>query len=191
MTNLSHKETEKNLYYQMLFRFLIGLAGIATFAISMSGNNNAYHLASLTLVTTLYIIFAHFLVKLTKKEKRAPIASLLSLTDAFLLGALVGFLGTDILSILLFFIALQFNASINGGTNVIVRNNLVAGFGFALLCLLYPPQWSMNANLTTSLAILIALGFYVCIYGLNAFNEGQTLHEQINDLKKTESTTEA
>jgi len=184
MTNLSHKETEKNLYYQMLFRFLIGLAGIATFAISMSGNNNAYHLASLTLVTTLYIIFAHFLVKLTKKEKRAPIASLLSLTDAFLLGALVGFLGTDILSILLFFIALQFNASINGGTNVIVRNNLVAGFGFALLCLLYPPQWSMNANLTTSLAILIALGFYVCIYGLNAFNEGQTLHEQINDLKK-------
>ena len=184
MTDLSQKETDKNLYYQMLFRFLIGLAGIATYAVLLKGGDYTYHLASLTLITILYIIFVHFLTKLVKKEKRTVVASLLPVTDAFLLGALVGFLSLDLLTILLFLSALLFNSTINGGINTMVRASLAAGLGFTLLCLLQPNQWSIDAHLTTSIPILVAMGVYICVYGLNSFNEGQDLYEQINQLKK-------
>jgi len=184
MTDLSQKETDKNLYYQMLFRFLIGLAGIATYAALLKGGDYTYHLASLTLITILYIIFVHFLTKLVKKEKRTVVASLLPVTDAFLLGALVGFLSLDLLTILLFLSALLFNSTINGGINTMVRASLAAGLGFTLLCLLQPNQWSIDAHLTTSIPILVAMGVYICVYGLNSFNEGQDLYEQINQLKK-------
>ena len=102
MTDLSYKETEKNLYYQMLFRFLVGLAGIATYALLLKDRGDTYHLASLTLTTILYIISTHFLAKFVKKETRVVVASFLPVTDAFLLGAMVGFLSLDLLAILLF-----------------------------------------------------------------------------------------
>lgn len=184
MTDLSYKETEKNLYYQMLFRFLIGLAGIATYALLLKGRGDTYHLASLTLTTILYIISTHFLAKFVKKETRIVVASFLPVTDAFLLGALVGFLSLDLLAILLFFSALLFNSSINGGLITMVRSSLAAGLGFALLWLLQPFQWSTDAHLTSSVAILIAMGLYICIYELNSLNEKTDLHEQVTQLKK-------
>lgn len=184
MTDLSYKETEKNLYYQMLFRFLVGLAGIATYALLLKDRNDTYHLALLTLITILYIISTHFLAKFVTKETRAVVASYLPVTDAFLLGALAGFLNLDLLALLLFFSALQFNASINGGVTTMVRASLAAGLGFALLWLLQPFQWSMDARLTSSVAILIAMGLYICIYELNSFNEKTSLQEQVNQLKK-------
>ncbi len=184
MTDLSYKETEKNLYYQMLFRFLIGLAGIATYALLLKDRDDTYHLASLTLITIIYIISTHFLAKLVKKETRVVVASFFPVTDAFLLGALVGFLNLDLLAILLFFSALLFNSSINGGLTTMVRASLAAGLGFALLWLLQPFQWSIDARLTSSISILIAMGLYICIYELNSFNERRNLHEQITQLKK-------
>ena len=184
MTDLSYKETEKNLYYQMLFRFLVGLAGIATYALLLKDRGDTYHLASLTLTTILYIISTHFLAKFVKKETRVVVASFLPVTDAFLLGAMVGFLSLDLLAILLFFSALLFNSSINGGLITMIRSSLAAGLGFALLWLLQPFQWSTDARLTSSVAIIIAMVFYICIYELNSFNERTSLQEQVNQLKK-------
>lgn len=184
MTDLSYKETEKNLYYQMLFRFLVGLAGIATYVLLLKDRNDTYHLALLTLTTILYIISTHFLAKFVTKETRAVVASYLPVTDAFLLGALASFLNLDLLALLLFFSALQFNSSINGGVTTMVRASLAAGLGFALLWLLQPFQWSIDARLTSSVAIIIAMGLYICIYELNSFNEKTSLQEQVSQLKK-------
>ena len=184
MTDLSYKETEKNLYYQMLFRFLVGLAGIATYALLLKDRGDTYHLASLTLTTILYIISTHFLAKFVKKETRVVVASFLPVTDAFLLGAIVGFLSLDLLAILLFFSSLLFNSSIHGGITTMIRASLAAGLGFALLWLLQPFQWSIDARLTSSVAIIIAMVFYICIYELNSFNERTSLQEQVNQLKK-------
>jgi class 3 adenylate cyclase len=184
MTDLSYKETEKNLYYQMLFRFLVGLAGIATYALLLKDRGDTYHLASLTLTTILYIISTHFLAKFVKKETRVVVASFLPVTDAFLLGAMVGFLSLDLLAILLFFSSLLFNSSIHGGITTMIRASLAAGLGFALLWLLQPFQWSIDARLTSSVAIIIAMVFYICIYELNSFNERTSLQEQVNQLKK-------
>jgi len=181
---LSTKATEKSLQYQTLFRFLIGLAGIATFVISHIGNNDAFHLASLSLMIVLYIIFTHLVIRFIKKEQKPAAVPLLAFTDALLLGCLVGFLHLNVLPLLLFFVLLQFHSVVNGGINNLIRSNLGLGLGFALLCLYQLPQWSMSTNLVIAIAPLIALGLYICIYGFKTYNETQDLEEKLSELKK-------
>jgi class 3 adenylate cyclase len=184
MTSISTKETEKNLYYQALFRFLIGLAGMASFAVSHLDGSDSFKLKFFSLVIVLYVIAAHFLAKIVKKQHKAITSSILSFSDALLLGLLVGALNLNLLPILCFFVALQFNAIINGGINNLIRSDLAMGLGLALYSLYHPPQWTMDANLTTTVAPMIALGFYICIYGLNSFKETSTLRDEVSDLKK-------
>lgn len=181
---MSTKATEKNLQYQTLFRFLVGLAGIATFVISHTSNSDAFHLASLSLVTVLYIIFAHLLIRFIKKEQKPAAVPLLSFVDALLLGCLVGFLYLNVLPLLLFVVLLQFHSMVIGGINNLVRSNLGFGLGFALLCLYQLPQWTMSTDLAIAVVPLIALGLYTCIYGFKIYNETQDLEEKLSELKK-------
>ena len=184
MTNTSTKETGKSLYYQTLFRFLIGLSGITCFTLSQLENPDPVRLAILALVVILYIIIAHFVAKVVKKERKPVIASVLSFTDALLLGTLMGFLSLNLLPILVFWVALQFSAIINGGINNLIRNNLAMGLGLALYSLYQPPQWSMEADLFSLAMPLLTLVIYICIYGLNSFKEIYDLREKVDGLKK-------
>ncbi|MDX2465335.1 MAG: adenylate/guanylate cyclase domain-containing protein [Porticoccus sp.] len=184
MTSVSTKETDNSLHYQTLFRFLVGLAGISSFILSHTNKEYVYHLASLTLIIVLYIILSHLLCKIVKKEQKPLVSKILLHSDALLLGCLIGFLNLNLLPFLLFLLALQFHSLVNGGINNLIRSNLALGLGFALLCLYQLPTWTMTADLTTSIAPLIAMGLYICIYGFNTYNQTRILQEMLNDLKK-------
>lgn len=171
MTVESTKETERFLFHQSLFRFLVGLAGITTLVSFQANQGYDFFLVALILTILLYILITHFVCSSIEKSNKAQVTRSLASLDAFLLGCLVVAIDLNPLPSLLFILTLQFNALINGGIKRLIPDNLALGLGLILLILIQQPQLHFSVDLKTSIAPLIALGIYICIYGASSFNQ--------------------
>lgn len=171
MTVESTKETERFLFHQSLFRFLVGLAGITTLVSFQANQGYDFFLVALILAILLYILITHFVCSSIGKSNKAQVTRALASLDAFLLGCLVVAIDLNPLPSLLFILTLQFNALINGGIKRLIPDNLALGLGLILLILIQQPQLHFSVDLKTSIAPLIALGIYICIYGASSFNQ--------------------
>ncbi|MEH6617182.1 MAG: adenylate/guanylate cyclase domain-containing protein [Porticoccus sp.] len=184
MTVESTKETERFIFHQSLFRFLVGLAGITTLISSQAKQGYDFFLVTLILAILLYIIASHFICSSVGKQNKTRINQWLASSDAFLLGCLVVVIDLNLLPSLLFILMLQFNALINGGVKRLIPDNLALGLGLILLILIQQPHLNFSADLKTSIAPLIALGIYSCIYGVSSFNQINGLLIKQKDAEK-------
>ncbi|MBQ0712711.1 MAG: hypothetical protein KBT53_07105, partial [Porticoccus sp.] len=183
MTVESTKETERFLFHQSLFRFLVGLAGITTLVAFQTKQGYDFFLVALILSILLYILISHFICGSIGKSNKVRVNRTLASLDAFLLGCLVVAIDLNPLPSLLFILTLQFNALISGGIKRLIPDNLALGLGLILLILIQHPQLHFSADLKMSIAPLIALGIYICTYGVNSFN-------QVNGLLTKQKETE-
>ncbi|HEB28942.1 MAG TPA: adenylate/guanylate cyclase domain-containing protein [Porticoccus sp.] len=184
MTVESTKETERFLFHQSLFRFLVGLAGITTLVSFQAKQGYDFFLVALILAILLYILISHFVCSSIGKSNKAQVTRTLASLDAFLLGCLVVAIDLNPLPSLLFILTLQFNALINGGIKRLIPDNLALGLGLILLILIQQPQLHFSVDLKTSIAPLIALGIYICIYGASSFNQINGLLTKQKEVEK-------
>ncbi len=173
------KETRRFIFYQSLFRFLVGLAGITTLIASQAKHGYDFTLVAIILATIIYILISHFLCRVGDSPKQGSVTKALGYIDAFLLGGLIVLIDFDLFPTLVFILTLQFNALVNGGLKRLVPDNLILGLGIIILMLIKQPHLQIAPDLHTSIAPLIALGLYVCTYGLSSFNQIQQASEKV------------
>ena len=180
----SMRETERFLFHQSLFRFLVGLAGITTLIASQAKQDHDFTLVALILAIFLYILISHFICGALNKTNKLNVIRTLASLDAFLLGGLVVLINLNLFPSLLFILILQFNALINGGAKRLIPDNAAFGLGLIVFSLIQQPQWHLTIDLPTSIAPLIALGLYICTYGLSSFNQNNSLLEKQKETEK-------
>ncbi|TNE81065.1 MAG: adenylate/guanylate cyclase domain-containing protein [Gammaproteobacteria bacterium] len=179
----SSKETARFIRYQGLFRFLVGFAGIATLAISYKGLSHDLSRAIPLLLAACYIASANFILQRLSQTAQARVWQIMAFIDALLLGALLALLHLCLIPSLLFFLALQLNAIINGGWKKLLLDNTALLIGLAATSLSLQLEWIPQSNLIASIPPLIALGIYACVYGRNSSRE---LHNQETKIKQFE-----
>ncbi len=183
MAETKTKETPKTPNYQLLFRWLAGFAALATV---LSGNNSSNVEQSLFIVLPImlgYLLLAHLFVRFTRLTKLIQ-KRILARADALMLGFLVAWIHFDPLPSLLFFILLQFNAIIAGGMKRVFADNLFFIAGAIGLSFIKQSSFNLESNWQTSLAVLVALGIYFCVYALHSFSRTQALKNKVEELEK-------
>ena len=169
--------------HQRLFRMLAGLAAVATLISASLPNAYDTPLLIFLSIILLYSLVAHVLIQrigLTKIKQ----LMILSRLDAVAIGALIAWIGFDPLPTLLFLLLLEFNALITGGIQKLVPDNIAMVVGVLIIYFIKQPAWVVHSDLETSLAVLIALGLYFCIYGLYTFTQSKSLKSKIDELER-------
>ncbi len=183
MAETKIKEAQKAPNYQLLFRMLAGFAAIATVLSTNLSSDNEQSLFIVLPIMLGYLLFAHLFVSLTRLSK-ATHKLILARSDALMLGFLIAWIHFDPLPSLLFFILLQFNGIIAGGMKRVFADNLFLIAGAIGLSFVKQSSFNLQSSWQTSLAVLVALGIYFCVYALYSYSRTQALKSKVEELEK-------
>ena len=184
MTTEAQSAQEKlSFRHQHLFRLLAGFAAIATVITSSLTSGYTLELVVFLPILLFYTLLGHLLIRAASKDQINRL-QWLAYCDAFVIGTVIAFIDFDLLPTLLFVLLLEFNAVVSGGIRRLLPDNLCLGLGIIAMCLLKEPEWTVQGNLQTSTGVLIALGFYFCVYGFYTYNQARALKQKVDDLEK-------
>ncbi len=183
MAEIKTNSAPKAPSYQFLFRLLAGFAAIATVLSTAYDDNPEKTLFVCLPVILAYLLCGQIFIRFTRL-KRSTKYLILSRMDSVALGGLIAWINFDPLPSLLFIILLEFNAIISGGLKRVVSDSLLMVAGAVGLAFIQQPTFSLQSNWETSLAVLVALGIYFCIYALYSYSQAEGLKSRVDELEK-------
>ena len=171
------------LPYQEILRLLVGVSCIAAIASTKLVDNPLDMTAVLSVVGIItYLVITGLLSR--RDNQGTQHTKFFSYTDATLVGAVIAYLDFSLLPMLLFLILIQFNALIRGGFRKLLEDNAAAVLGVILVVLVREPVFTFSGDLTTNIATLLAIGFYICLYAFTTNKQNKELRGLVHSLEQ-------
>lgn len=172
----------KEFPYQEVFRLLVIFAGCVSIVFDRYPSN--FDFLTLTILGSLlaYLVIARLLV-FVAKENGPKINQVFSYLDAALVGGLVAFLDFNLLLLVLFALLVQFNALLHGGLRKLAEDGIFMVLGMAAVMLTKGELLTLQTDLETNIATLVAVGLYISIYALFSQRQTRELKQKLKALE--------
>lgn len=174
--------------YTLYFRALLCFSMIGTLTAKLHWPELDIVHSAASVFLILYLAASQILQRLLNPEERAKIRSKLGAADSLIIGACLGIINLSILPTVLFWILLQFNALMIGGTERWLRDNLYFATGAICSFLILQNSWSVSIELEMGIAGLLGIATYFAAYGFHTYHRLEVLKAEHRKLQGEQTT---
>ena len=172
------------LPYQEILRLLVCMASIAAIASSKLVDQQLLAVPLIAIGCLLvYLIVASTFSRMDDGESGSFI-KFFSYTDAVVIGAVIAYIDFSLLPMMLFLIMVQFNALIRGGFTKLLEDNAAVALGVIIVVLIADPVFSIQADLRTNIATILAVATYICVYAFTTNKQNKALRSHVRLLEQ-------
>ena len=175
-------ESSTSSNHQSIFRVLIGLSAVVHLTL-MPGAPSQPLFSVIAIGVLLYLLLAHFIMRLVNADNRSGCAHILSYPDAALVGAFTCYTDFSLLPGALFAVLTLYNAALVGGVARMLEGVISLLIGAAVVLAVHPASFQPAITLHNGLASLVTLAIFLCVYGTYVYYNNQLLGGKLKDVE--------